>query len=215
MQGGWLRKLSPVPCGDASRSEKLSIRASSGWFHCTARSLPLELGGAKQYRDLLWKKASCVQGFFGGGANLHHHHSILTHNSVLLERWPLCLTPRKTNHIKERSPRTLLFCAWKYTCPHFQFSLSTGVCLFDCFILRQLGTKIFLFCLFLQLFLQFNKSNTKLRGVNKARDGAVHSITLLIGNTALECRGRAPNQKFQMPEASSFPIRLKVSLDNQ
>lgn len=155
----------------------------------------------------------------GGGCvdrgNLHHHLSILTHNSVPLERGPLCLPPRKTNHVTERSPKMLLFWAGKYICPHFQFCLSAGVCLFDCFILWQLGTKVFLFCLFLQLFLQFNKSNTKLKGVRKAREGAVHSITLLIGNTALECCGRAPNQEFQMPEASSFPIRLEVSLDNQ
>lgn len=79
----------------------------------------------------------------------------------------------------------------------------------------QLGTEIFLFCLFFQLFLQFNKSNTNLRGLHKPRDGAVSSIPLLIANTALECLGRAPNQNFQTPEALSFPIRLKVSLDNQ
>lgn len=35
------------------------------------------------------------------GENLHHHNSVLTRNSVCLERWLLCLTLGETNHAKE------------------------------------------------------------------------------------------------------------------
>ena len=192
-------------------------RTSPGCFHCCIHSTTCREVGLKTTTVCCGKKASCLQVL--GGESASSQLNLNTEFSRPGEMTPLS-KPGKTNHAKEGHPRRSCF-VHESTSVHsfhvapFHFLWALEFVYLIVFVFWQLGTTLFLFCLFLQLFLQFNKSNTKLGGVNKARDGAVHSITLLIGNTALECHRRAPNQKFQMPEASSFPIRLKVSLDNQ
>lgn len=70
---------------------------------------------------------------------------------------------------------------------------------------------LFSFCLFPELFLQFNKSNTKHRGNKHPHGGTVRDITSLIGYTALEHHTKEPvTKKIQLPGALSFQIRLKL-----
>lgn len=53
----------------------------------------------------------------------------------------------------------------------------------------------FFFRLFPELFLQFNKSNTKHRGNKHPHDGTVRDIASLIGYTALEHHTKEPVTK--------------------
>lgn len=50
-------------------------------------------------------------------------------------------------------------------------------------------------CLFPELFLQFNKSNTKYGGNKHPQDGTMHGMASLIGYTALEHHTKEPVTK--------------------
>lgn len=115
-----------------------------------------------------------------------------------------------------------MFCSCVYICIYFHFPLlfiSLGALrLVYSLVLNfcSRGAEEFAFyffplCLFPELFLQFNKSNTKHGGRNKhPHDGTMRDMALLIGYTALEHHTKEPvTKKNQLPEALCFQIRLK------
>lgn len=87
--------------------------------------------------------------------------------------------------------------------------------LFICFYLAARGQA---FCL---LFVSLTPFYTLTSQIQNSREPASLVLVsciisyLLIGYTALECRGKAPKPKSQLPEALSFPIRMKGSPDIQ
>lgn len=115
-----------------------------------------------------------------------------------------------------------MFCSCVYICiyfhfPLFHFSWSTEACVFASFKFLQQGSCgvcfsffVLFVCLFPELFLQFNKSNTKHGGNKHPHDGTVRDIASLIGYTVLEHHTKEPvKKKIQSPGALSFQIRLK------
>lgn len=100
-----------------------------------------------------------------------------------------------------------MFCSCVYICIYFHFPLlfiSLGALrLVYSLVLNfcSRGAEEFAFyffppCLFPELFLQFNKSNTKHGGGNKhPHDGTMRDMASLIGYTALEHRTKEPVTK--------------------
>lgn len=113
-----------------------------------------------------------------------------------------------------------MFCSCVYICIYFHFLLfliSLGALRLVYLLVLNFCSRgaeefafFFFFRLFPELFLQFNKSNTKHGGNKHPHDGTVRDITSLIGYTALEHHTKEPvTKKIQLPGALSFQIRLK------